>query len=170
LFSRRHQTFRFWWNACRKRTLSGYPKKPAELEAIMTSRTRKNHSTESSGETAATWNLLDGSFGKLMEHNRTMMEHTLKALQEESLRFMNTRLEHTAKTLEDCRECSGLTGLMAVQNDWFAGIAHDYLEQSRRFAEVWREIAEHNSSVLAEGAAVTTQLRVHRNEHERQAA
>ena len=137
----------------------------------MTSRARKNHSPESSNEPAGTWNLLDGPFAKLLEHNRTMAEQTLKTLQEESLRFMNLRLEHTTKAIEESRECSGLPSLLAVQRGWFTSFAHDYFEQSRRFADVLREIAERSTSALSETAAAPTHLRIHKNEHgERHAA
>ncbi|MBI3676060.1 MAG: hypothetical protein HY243_05530 [Proteobacteria bacterium] len=137
----------------------------------MTTRARKNHSAESSADPAGTWNLLDSPLTKLMEHNRTLAEHTLKALQEESLRFVNLRLEHTNRAIQESRDCSGFTGLLAVQNDWFASFAHDYLEQSRRLTDLLREIAERSTSALSETAVAPMHLKVHKNEHgERHAA
>ena len=82
-----------------------------------------------------------GSFVAAMEHNTAMIEKMMHAMQEEALRFVNQRLECTGRALEGLRNCEGLTGMMAVHNEYIVGMARDYLDGSRRIGEVMRDFA-----------------------------
>jgi hypothetical protein len=123
----------------------------------MTNRSSKNAEPRADMLSA---NLFDSPLGKVVEHNRLVLEKLTHAMQEESLRFVNHRLECTGRALEGLRNCEGVTGMMAVHNEYLVGVAQDYLEGSRRFGEILRELAFSG----AREATEATPLRVHREE------
>jgi len=55
----------------------------------------------------------------MIDWNRSLMAKA----QEESLRFINRRLEHNTKTLESLRESKGLSEVIAAEQDWLASAA-----------------------------------------------
>src|SRR5262249_46137621 len=107
---------------------------------------------DAASATSATFHALNESFVNMWEHNRSLLERMMLAMQEESLRFVNLRLEHTSKAIRNARDCHGLTGLVGVQHEWLVDIARDYAEESRRFGEVMRDIAAEGTNGLAEAA------------------
>lgn len=94
---------------------------------------------------------------KVMDQNRLIFQKMLHAMQEESLRFVNRRLECTSRAIEHSRECHGVTGLIAVQQEFVMDIARDYAEQTRRFADLVRELAEDGTAQLSEVAYAVTE-------------
>jgi hypothetical protein len=92
-----------------------------------------------------------------MDQNRMIFQKMLHAMQEESFRFVNRRLEHMGRAIEHSRECQGVTGLMAVQQEYLMDLAWDYAEQTRRFADLVRELAEDGSAQLSESANAMTE-------------
>lgn len=79
---------------------------------------------------------------KALEQNRLMTQNLMKAMQEESLRFMNMRLEHTSRAFERSRECQGISAILTLQHDWLMDIARDYAELNKRFTEMLHDAAE----------------------------
>src|SRR5580698_10331137 len=109
--------------------------------------------TDHARETFASVN---NSVMKALEQNRVITQNLMKGMQEESLRFMNTRLEHTSRAMEKSRECQGISQLMALQHDWLMDVARDYAELNKRFGEVLHEMteqsAEHASDMVADAS------------------
>ena len=97
--------------------------------------------------------MFNGPIAKMVDQNRVMFQKLLHAVQEESLRFVNRRLEHTSRVIENSRDCQGVTGVMAVQQEWLMDIARDYADQTKRFAELMRELAEDGTAGLTEATA-----------------
>lgn len=100
-------------------------------------------------------------FVKVMDQNRAIFEKMLHAMQEESLRFVNRRLEHTSRAIEGSRDCQGVAGLMAVQQEFLMEMARDYAEQTRRFADLLRELTEDGTVGMAEAANATNDAMRH---------
>lgn len=96
------------------------------------------------------FDIFSGPMVRVMDQNRMMLQKLLNAMQEESLRFVNRRLEHTSHAIESSRECHGVSGLMAVHQEWMLDCARDYAEQTKRFAELMRELAEDGTATLSE--------------------
>lgn len=109
---------------------------------------RNLHETQRSA--MAAFSAFGGPMARLMEHNRAMLQKVAHAVQEESMRFVNRRLEHTSHAIESSRDCQGFSGLFAVQQEWMLDFARDYAEQTMRFAEMMREIAEDGTAALSE--------------------
>lgn len=94
---------------------------------------------------------------KVMDHNRIIFQKMLHAMQEESLRFVNRRLECTGRAIEHSRDCHGVAGLMAVQQEYLMDLARDCTEQTRRLADLVRELAEDGTAQLSEVAHAVTE-------------
>lgn len=108
-----------------------------------------------------TFSTLNGSFAKMIERNRTIMEKTLRTTQEESLRFINRRLERNAKTLESLRDSQGLSGLFAAEQDWLVSAARDYVEGTEKFGGILLELAANGArDVAAEGRSAAESFRI----------
>ncbi|HTT97213.1 MAG TPA: hypothetical protein VMF58_04140 [Rhizomicrobium sp.] len=114
------------------------------------------HTDMGNGAATATFSALNDSFLRMLEHNRAIFEKMMLAMHEESLRFVNLRMEHTSKALQNSRDCQGLTGLITVQHDWLVDAARDYAEESKRFSDVMRDIAAERASEFADVAAQAT--------------
>jgi Phasin protein len=101
---------------------------------------------------------VNNSLMKAFEQNRVITQNLFKAMQEESLRFMNTRLEHTSRAFEKSRECQGIPQLVTLQHDWLMDIARDYAELNKRFGEVLQEMteqtADHASDLVTDASRV----------------
>jgi hypothetical protein len=117
--------------------------------------------TDTIGEAASTitdhardtFTTVNNSMVKALEQNRVITQNLFKAMQEESLRFMNTRLEHTSRTFEKSRECQGIPQLITLQHDWLMDIARDYAELNKRFGEVLHEMTEQTAERAADMVA-----------------
>ncbi|MGD0189249.1 MAG: hypothetical protein ABSD74_00755 [Rhizomicrobium sp.] len=103
--------------------------------------------------TATALEAFNGPFAKAMDQNRMMIHKMVHAMQEESLRFINRRWEHTGRAIENSRDCQGVMGLMAVQQDFLMELARDYADQTRRFADLVRELTEEGTQGMAEVAS-----------------
>jgi len=105
-----------------------------------------------------TFTTVNNSLMKALDQNRLITQNLMKAVQEESLRFMNTRLEHTSRAVEKSRECQGISQLIMLQHDWLMDIARDYAELNKRFGEVLHEMteqtADHASDLVADASRV----------------
>lgn len=97
-----------------------------------------------------TFSTPNGSFAKMIERNRSLMEKTLRATQEESLRFINRRLERNAKVLESLRDSQGLGGLIAAEQDWLVCAARDYVEGTEKLGGILLELAASGARDAAE--------------------
>ena len=101
---------------------------------------------------------VNSSLIKAIDQNRAITQNLLKAVQDESLRFMNMRLEHTSRAFEKSRECQGLSQFISLQHDWLMDVARDYAELNKRFGEVFHEMTEqsveHASDMVADASRV----------------
>src|SRR3974390_1912761 len=86
---------------------------------------------------------VNSSFMKAFDQNRSVMQHLVRAMQEESMRFVNMRFEHTTRAIEPSRNLQGLSGLISLQQDLFMDAARDFAEFNKRFGEALHEVAEH---------------------------
>ena len=97
--------------------------------------------------------LFGGPMARMMDQNWSMFQKMMHLMREESLHFVNRRLEQTSHALESSRDCEGLTDLIAIQQEWMVSFARDYAEQTKRMAEVMRELAEDGTSQFTQAAS-----------------
>jgi hypothetical protein len=104
-----------------------------------------------------TFSSINGSFAKMIDMNRSLIEKTLRTTQEESLRFINRRLERNARTLENLRDSQGLSGLIAAEQDWLVSAARDYMEGTEKFGGILLDLAANGARSAAEESRTATE-------------
>jgi polysaccharide deacetylase 2 family uncharacterized protein YibQ len=98
---------------------------------------------------------VNNSLMKAFDQNRSIIQQLMRAMQEESLRFVNLRFEHTTRAIERSRDLQGLSGLITLQQDWLMDAARDFADFNKRFGEVLHEVAEHGVDNMHELATDT---------------
>ena len=64
---------------------------------------------------------------------------------EETLRFINRRLEENATAIEGCQKCDNLADLLALQQKRMAQAALDFFDESVRMGETMHKLAMEKS-------------------------
>jgi len=71
---------------------------------------------------------------RVMEHNRTMLQKMMHAVQEESLKFVNRRLEHTSDAhREQPPIAKRVSDLLAIQQEWILDFARGLCRAHQAF-------------------------------------
>ena len=83
------------------------------------------------------------------ESQRTLLQEMTQFAKDESLRFVNLRLERNGRAMEQLQSCSGLPGLFGVQQEWLRDLLSDYAGHNMRMAGAMRGVAQ---SVMAKTA------------------
>ena len=91
-----------------------------------------------------------GPMSRIMEQHWSMVQRMMQAMQGESLRFFNRRLEHASHVIENSRDFNGVPGLMQLQQEWMLDFARDYSEQPSRFGQLMRELAAESTERFSE--------------------
>lgn len=95
------------------------------------------------------------SLMKALDHNRIIAQNMMRAMQEESLRFMNARLEHASRAFERSRDWQGISTLITLQQDRLIDAARDYAELNKHFTDAIHEAAEQGTELASDVAAET---------------
>jgi phasin protein len=83
---------------------------------------------------------LDNPFSAAMDGGRSIFEKGFRSLNEEALRFVNQRLEHTSRTLEQYRNCHSPAEFASAQQEWFAETVRDFYGETLRVSETIRKM------------------------------
>ena len=78
----------------------------------------------------------------LLQFNQGLFTRAIATAQEESLNFVNQRLQANRETIEKARAARGLDSFLTVQREWMLESARDYMNHSMRFADRMMELAE----------------------------
>lgn len=105
---------------------------------------------------------MNTSLMNALDQNRVVAQNLMRAVQEESLRFVNARLEHTTRAFERSKDCQGISALITLQHDWLLDAARDYAELNKRFSDVLHGAAE--SGVESTAAMPVVTVRAARQE------
>jgi hypothetical protein len=92
-----------------------------------------------------TFAIFNGSLANAMNHNRSVIEQSMRAWHEETLRFINRRLEENATAIEGCQKCDNLADLLALQQKRMAQAALDFFDESVRMGETMHKLAMEKS-------------------------
>jgi hypothetical protein len=84
--------------------------------------------------------VVNGSMASAMAHNRAMFEKSIRAMQEEALRFINRQLEENANAIESCQECENLADLLALQHKWLTHSIVDFYDEGARMGETLHKL------------------------------
>lgn len=85
---------------------------------------------------------LNDALTQTAESQRALMQEMAQFAKDESLRFVNLRLERNGHVMEQLQSCSGLPGLFGVQQEWLRDMISDYAAQNMRLAGAMRGVAQ----------------------------
>ena len=98
---------------------------------------------------------LSESVAQTAESQRALFQDMTHFAKEESLRFMNLRLERNGTALDKLQNCRGLPGLLGVQQEWLRDLVQDYMSQNMRLAGAFRGVAQNVVASAAQTASQT---------------
>lgn len=98
---------------------------------------------------------LGESLAQTAESQRALFQEMTHFAKEESLRFMNLRLERNGSALDKLQNCHGLPGLMGVQQEWLRDFVQDYMSQNMRLAGAFRGLTQNVVTSAAQTASQT---------------
>jgi hypothetical protein len=98
---------------------------------------------------------LSESVAQTAESQRALFQDMTHFAKEESLRFINLRLERNGAALDKLQNCRGLPGLLGVQQEWLRDLVQDYMSQNMRLAGAFRGVAQNVVASAAETASQT---------------
>lgn len=111
------------------------------------------HFEKSARSAFDTLGIFSGPMSQIMDQNWSTFQKTMQAVQKESLRFFNRRLEHASHLMAESRDFHGISGLMQLQQEWMLDFARDFSEQATRIANRMRELAMDSSEHLTEATS-----------------
>jgi hypothetical protein len=121
-----------------------------------------DNSQTQSPEPAKAVSQLGESLAQASESQRVLVQEITVFAKDESLRFVNLRLERNGAALDKLQSCAGLPGLIGVQQEWLRDFVQDYIGQNMRVAGAFRGLAQ-NAIV---SAAEATSENIDRMQHE----
>jgi hypothetical protein len=98
---------------------------------------------------------LGENIAQTAENQRALVQDMTHFAKEESLRFMNLRLERNGIALDKLQNCQGLPGLLGVQQEWLRDFVQDYMSQNMRLAGAFRGMAQNVVASAAQTASQT---------------
>ena len=96
---------------------------------------------------------LSESLAQTAECHRLLAQEMSDFAKDESLRFMNLRLERNGQALDKLQNCAGLPGLIGVQQEWLRDLLQDYASQSMRLMSTLRGLTKNVMASAVETAS-----------------
>lgn len=96
---------------------------------------------------------LGQSLAQTAESGRALVEEMTLFAKDESLRFVNLRLERNGTALDRLQNCQGIPGLIGVQQEWLRDLLQDYTGQSMRWMGALRGLTRNVMEKATENAA-----------------
>lgn len=106
-------------------------------------------------DTANAVSQLGENIAQAAENQRALFQDMTHFAKEESLRFMNLRLERNGSALDKLQNCQGLPGLLGVQQEWLRDLVQDYMSQNMRLAGAFRGLTQNVVTSAAQTASQT---------------
>jgi len=79
-------------------------------------------------------------FADAFGRGASVVSRSLAAMQRESVRFMNKRLEENMRVAGEMGACRNLPDMLALQQKWIAGLTRAYADEWQRCNELMAEI------------------------------
>jgi hypothetical protein len=96
---------------------------------------------------------LSESMAQTAESHRALIQEMTQFAKDESLRFINLRLERNGQALDKLQHCSGIPGLLGVQQEWLRDFVQDYMGHNMRIATALRGLTQNVMTCASEQAA-----------------
>ena len=96
---------------------------------------------------------LGQSLAQTAESATALVEEMTLFAKDESLRFVNLRLERNGAALDRLQNCQGIPGLIGVQQEWLRDLLQDYTGQSMRWMGALRGLTRNVMEKATQNAA-----------------
>lgn len=83
---------------------------------------------------------LGATLADVVGRGASVFGRSVSSAQQESLRFMNQRLEDNMKAASEVGNCKSLPDLLALQQKWFATMTRAYAEEWHRYNTLLTDI------------------------------
>lgn len=100
---------------------------------------------------------LSQSLAGAAESQRALLSEMTLYAKDESLRFANLRMERNSHALERLSACTGLPGVIELQQEWLRDLMQDYAGQNMRLVGTWRGVAHTVVREATEAAGETVE-------------
>lgn len=114
--------------------------------------THTEHGHSESGPAKAVSQLSE-SMAHTAESQRALIQEMAQFTKDESLRFFNLRLERNGQALDKLQHCSGIPGLLSVQQEWLRDLMQDYMSHNMRIVSALRGLTHNAMACATEQAA-----------------
>ncbi|HVW72400.1 MAG TPA: hypothetical protein VHC39_02085 [Rhizomicrobium sp.] len=114
--------------------------------------THTEHGHSDSGPAKAVSQLSE-SIAQTAESQRALIQEMTQFAKDESLRFFNLRLERNGQALDKLQHCSGIPGLLGVQQEWLRDFMQDYMSHNMRIVSALRGLTQNAMASATEQAA-----------------
>ena len=84
--------------------------------------------------------VINGSFAEGIDRTGVRWLKSLCTLQEETVRFVNHRLERDTEVIKQYQQCKNIIEMIATQQKWLAGLSQDYLQEGLQIGKVMQDI------------------------------
>jgi hypothetical protein len=111
------------------------------------------HSPSSLPDPTQAISQLGETMAQTAESHRILAQEMTTFAKDESLRFMNLRLERNGHALDKLQNCVGLPGLIGVQQEWLRNLVQDYTSQSMRLMGAMRGVTKNVMTSAVETAS-----------------
>ena len=96
---------------------------------------------------------LGQSLAQTAESATALVKEMTLFAKDESLRFVNLRLERNGAALDRLQNCQGIPGLIGVQQEWLRDLLQDYTGQSMRWVGSLRGLTRNVMEKATQNAA-----------------
>ena len=96
---------------------------------------------------------LGETMAQTAESHRILAQEMTIFAKDESLRFLNLRLERNGQALDRLQNCHGIPGLIGVQQEWLRDLVQDYTSQSMRLMGAMRGLTKNVMASAVETAS-----------------
>jgi len=96
---------------------------------------------------------LGQSLAQTAQSGRALVEGIGIFAKDESLRFVNLRLERNGAAMDRLQNCAGLPGVIGVQQEWLRDLMQDYSSQGMRWMSALRGLTRTVMERASESAA-----------------
>ena len=111
------------------------------------------HSPSSLPDPTQAISQLGETMAQTAESHRILAQEMTAFAKDESLRFMNLRLERNGQALDRMQNCHGIPGLIGVQQEWLRDLLQDYTSQSMRLMGAMRGFTKNVMASAVETAS-----------------
>ena len=111
------------------------------------------HSPSSPIDPAQAISQLGETMAQTAESHRILAQEMTAFAKDESLRFMNLRLERNGQALDRLQDCHGIPGLIGVQQEWLRDLLQDYASHSMRLMGAMRGLTKNVMASAVETAS-----------------